>query len=576
MKVVLAALAVAVIVLHLTSLPITIWEYDENLFAMGVERYEPLKHFPPPPGYPVFIGAAKLVAPLFGGDAFRTLIALNAFATVLGFGLLALAFRAITGNARLGLLGAALFYVMPAMLVHVTLALSDAGALALLALALWLGTRRSWLAFGIVCAATVGWRPQFAIAVVPMLFTHVALMRSWRERVITVLSFGVACLAWLVPLMAFTGGVMGFWRWLSGQAAYFAQHDADISRTGRTFAQIALRFIAHPWGPKWLAFPVLLLAAVGLVDVVRRRLWSVLPVIVMTVVYLAFALWMMDPADGVRYALPAHPGIALLAILGIGALRHVNRADWIFVALYAAGSYFYASPILRQRTAIASPPFAAIQYLRAIAPENAVILYDLPLKPHAQNLLRDFTAMRVDEGLLRFGHRVDVPIIELTDSADGMVFRWSRSDAYSKLTRNHYREVSVLPMPETRRFLAVEGISPPERKGDRSWRWIGARGVLALPDLGARAVRLTFAVPEDYPLASNRVTVAVEGGASAEVEVAYARRNVVELPLPRGAARVTITPAQTFVPANVPGALNRDRRTLSVMLTGLEQVTGAS
>jgi hypothetical protein len=288
----------------------------------------------------------------------------------------------------------------------------------------------------------------------------------------------------------------------------------------------------------------------------------------------------MDPADGVRYALPAHPGIALLAILGLGALRPLARADWILVAAYSVGAYFYASPILRQRTMMASPPVAAIRHLRATAPKNAVILYDLPLKPHAQNLLRGYTAMRVDEGLLRFGNRVDVPIIELTDSAlygpDGKVFRWVPSDAYSKLTRNHYREVSVLPMPVTHRFLAVQGIWPPERKGERSWRWVGARGVVALPDLGARAVRLTFAVPEDYPLASNRVTVAVEGGASAEAEVTRGRESVVELALPPGATRLVITPARTFVPASVPGRLNRDRRALSVMMTGLEQVTGAS
>jgi hypothetical protein len=607
-KFVLAAAAIAVAVLHLTSLPVTIWEYDENLFVLGVERYEPLKHFPPPPGYPLFMGTAKLVAPLVhpltGGDAFRTLIALNAFLTVAGFALLAMAFRAITASTRTGVMGASLFYVMPAMLVHVTLALSDAGALALLALALWLGARvqsaerraqgtgershdspapralRSALWLGIVCAAAVGWRPQFAIAVVPMLFTHVALMRTWRERLTAVGSFGVACLAWLVPLMAFTGGVEGFWRWLSGQAAYFAQHDADISRTGRTVAQIALRFISHPWGPKWLAAPVLLLAVVGLVHAARRRMWNVLPVVVMTVVYLAFALWMMDPADGVRYALPAHPGIALLAILGLDALWRVARADWILVGAYAVGAYLYASPILRQRTEIASPPVAAITYLRAVAPQNALILYDLPLKPHVQNLLRDFTCMRVDEGLLRFGHRLDRPIIELTDSATdgpgGAVFRWYTPDAYSKLTRNHYGAVSVLPMPPEQRFLAVAGISPPERKGTLSWRWIGARGTIALPDLGARVVRLTFAVPEDYPLASNRVTVAVEGGASREVVVTRDRASVVELPLPGGDVRLHITPAQTFVPANIPGRLNRDRRTLSVMLTRLEQVTGAS
>jgi hypothetical protein len=288
----------------------------------------------------------------------------------------------------------------------------------------------------------------------------------------------------------------------------------------------------------------------------------------------------MDPADGVRYALPGHTGIALLAILGIHTLGQIARADWILVAAYGVAAYFYASPILRQRTASPSAPYAAIQHLRATAPKNAVILYDLPLEPHAQNLLRDYTRMRVDAGLRQFGALLDRPIIELTDSATdgpgGKVFRWETPDAYSKLTRNHYGAVSVLPMPVTRRYLALEGISSPERKGTRSWRWIGARGTIALPDLGAHAVRLTFAVPEDYPFSFNRVTVSVEGGASAEAVVTRGRASVVELPLPRGATRLHITAAQTFVPAKVPGRLNRDRRTLSVMLTELEQVRTAA
>lgn len=157
------------------------------------------------------------------------------------------------------------------------------------------------------------------------------------------------------------------------------------------------------------------------------------------------------------------------------------------------------------------------------------------------------------------------------------MFRWETPDAYSKLTRDHYGAVSVVPMPVTQRFLAVEGVWPPERKGNRSWRWVGARARIALPSVGARAVRLTLAMPEDDPHPSNRVTVTVEGGASAEAVVTRGRETTVELPLPAGNAQLHIVAARTFVPANVRGRLNRDRRTLSVMLTKLEQVTtGAS
>jgi hypothetical protein len=410
------------------------------------------------------------------------------------------------------------------------------------------------------------------------------LLRTWRERFVAVQWFTIACAAWLLALIAASGGVEKFWLYISGQAAYFAAHDADLSRTGQSAAQIALRFIAHPWGPKWLAGPVLFLAAIGVGDAVRRRLWIVVPVVVMSTVYLAFALRMMDPADGVRYALPAHPCVALFAILGIDLLRRLSRgvlADWVLIGLYAAGSYLYCGAILRQRADSVSPPVAAIRHLRSIAPKNAVILYDLPLKPHAQYLLRGYTRTRIDEGLLRYGHQIDRPIFGLTDSATaapgGKVFRWETPDAYSKLTRNHYGAVSVVPMPAAERFLAVSGISAPERAAAGSWRWIGARGTLMLPDLRAQSVRLTFALPGDYPLPSNRVVVNVEGGASAEAEVVRGRPTVVELPLLGGANRVHVTAARTFVPANVPGQLSRDKRTLSVMLTKVEQVRrGAS
>lgn len=578
-----ALLVVAAV--HVTSIPLTLWEYDEPLFVMAVEKYEPLIHQPPPPGYPLYIGFAKLLRP-FLGTPFNTLIQISAGATLIGFLAFFAAFRAVSRSTRVGAFGAFLFYLSPAMLIHATLPQSDAGALALFAIAMWLMIRAidqpttlNATLMALACAVTIGWRLQFCIAVVPMFLAAVLMLRTWRERFAAVQWFAIACAAWLIPLVILTGGPELFWKWMSGQAAYFAEHDADLSRSGRSASQIALRFIAHPWGPKLLAAPVLVLALLGLVDAFRTRARAILPIVVMVVAYLGFALVMMDPADGVRYALPAVPGIALLAVMGLEWMRRLTRGmlvDWALLGLYGLGAYLYCGDLLRQRAAVPSPPVAAITHLRAIAPKNAVILYDMPLKPHALHLLREYTRTRVDEGLLRFGHRTDVPIYELTDSATaaegGAVFQWTTGDAYTKLTRGHYGAASIVPLPVTKRFQAVAGISPPERTASGSWRWIGDEGVILLPDLGKPKVKLTFATPADYPYEAIFMIVSMNDHAVATVNVKRGATVPIVIAVPPGRAKINILPERYFVPAKLPGSKSRDPRKLSVMLVGLEQL----
>ena len=559
-----AALLLAV---HLASVPMTIWEFDEPFFAMAVEKYEPLLHHPPPPGYPLFIGFAKLLSPLFGRP-FDVLRAISILATIGGLAAWAWALRSV--------LAAVLLYASPAMLVHATLPQSDSMAMALLGLSVALlpaargegGAERRLrgpLLFALACAATIGWRLQFSIAVVPLFLTTLVLMRTWRARVIATLTFGLACLAWLVPLVMATGGVASFRGWLGGQAAYFAAHDADLSRSGTSAIQLAFRFIAHPWGPKWLSFAVLLCAAVGVVIVIRKRMLTALPLLVMTAVYLGFALVTMDPADAVRYVLPTLPCVAFLAIMAFEVDR-LKPVALLFVLAFAVGAVMYTLPVLRQRRATPSPPVAAIQHLRRVAPRNAVILYDLPLRPHADYLLRGFRRMRVDEGLLRFGHRLDVPLFILADGeTEGTVFRWESSDAYRKLTRNFYSVVTVAPVPASERFQAVSGIYPPERSRDgKSWRWVAAEGVLRLPDIDATHVRLTFRLPPEYPFEGNVIRIGNQ-------TLALRRDQSADMIVP-SAELIRIVPERTFVPAQIAGRNNRDRRTLSVMLTDVEQI----
>ena len=77
-----------------------------------------------------------------------------------------------------------------------------------------------------------------------------------------------------------------------------------------------------------------------------------------------------------------------------------------------------------------------------------------------------------------------------TARGDAKVFAWKPSDAYIKLTRNHYRATSVIPVPPERRFPIVEGVFAPERAQDgREWRWLTTNAVVQLPHGPARSGR---------------------------------------------------------------------------------------
>jgi hypothetical protein len=576
----LALLCVAA--LHYSSVPRTFWEYDECLYASAVEKFEPLLHHPPPPGSPLYIAFVKVVALLIP-NTLTAMLFTSALAVAAGFLAFVLAFTALTDLAT-GVLAALLLYASPAVLISGMLPQAEAGALALLALAIWSCTaegraqraegrsERPWWVAPALCALPsalcIGWRMQLSIAVVPMFLAAVFLtMRTWRERLVALGVFGATCLAWLVPLVVATGGPAGFWTWMSSQAQYFAQHDADLSRSGQTLPQIALRFIAHPWGPKWLSLPLLALALLGI-----RRNRRLIPLAIGSLVYVVFAVATMDPADAVRYAIPSLPFIALLAGT---ALTWVRIPGVAAVVLYAAGAFWYAFPVLRARATMASPPVAAARWIEANVPRDAIILFDLSLRPHAEYLLPGRRTLSIDEGSGQDGGSdPSVPIVLFVDGDrnDAITFRWPDTDAYRKLTRKHYRAVSVVPFPASRRLRVIEGVYPPERTNDgQAWRWIGARGVIELPQIGATRARITLRTPPQYPF--DEIRVRIRSGSYDSVT--SVRRNAtaeVVVPIGPSPARITLTPERTFVPALLPGVNNRDRRTLSVMLTRVQQL----
>ncbi len=587
----------------LFSMPASPWEFDEPLFFQGLQRYDPVAHHPPPPGYPVFMGVGNVVRAVAPTD-FAALRAISVAASLLGFILLALAIRNFSGDAATGVAGAAIFYFSPGMLVHAALPISDPGAVALLAAALYFGSRLSILDFGfwildspqskiqnpkskmdsawfaLFAALAVGWRIQFTIFVVPLFLISVVLMKRWRDRGVALAVFTVTCLVWLIPLAAAVGGLEELVKFETGQGRYLAAHDADQSRGGWTPSMIALRFIAHPWGVKLASLPLLAFAAAGFVAAAKRRRLPIAFALA-GAGYITFALLVMDPADGVRYAIPFSLVTAFLAATGVVALsRRFAVPAWVLPALFAAGSLTYVSSILYQRTTTPSPPVRAIEFALKNYPKGTAAVYELPLWPHAMYYLRDFAPRRLDDAMTRFNDRSDVPMFILADGASlqpgSAIFSWEPSDAYSKLTRNHYRIASIIPVPPERRFRAVRGVYGAEREvTGLAWRWLAPLAEVQLPRGGKRVVTLELMLPVESPIERNEIAIVIDGRDAGTHHVARGSTARIELPLPAGSPVIAFRAARSFVPAEVPESLSRDARRLSVKFLGLSTRAGA-
>ena len=208
-----------VLLVRLLTLPRSLWEMDEVLFARAVERFDPLTHRPHPPGYPVVVGLGKLLNLVFH-DPFTSLVALSLISSLVGYWALVAAFRRIAGGTdaeRVAVAGALLFQLSPAMLVQGPLPMSDPPALMFLALALAAGAILregggiwSALALGASASAAIGCRPQLALAVLPMLAVALWQIPGWRRRGEAVAAFTLVSLLWFVPLVVATRGITGF------------------------------------------------------------------------------------------------------------------------------------------------------------------------------------------------------------------------------------------------------------------------------------------------------------------------------------------------------------------------------
>ena len=575
--------AVVVLVSRLVTMPKTFWEGDELLFAAAIQKFDPWSSRPHPPGYPLYVGLGKFAA-LFT-DPFHALVALSVIASVIGFVALAITFREVLHDRDLSVCGALIFYFSASMLVHGTLALSDGPAMMFVALLLWAATafpdrftERRAIALGLAASAAIGTRPQLVVSVLPLFLFLLVWTRSARKIAAGLVSFTVLSIAWFAPLMDAAGGWAKLMLWESRQASYVATHDAAMSRGASTTNVILSDFVAHPWGPKWIALPLMIVAVFGVFVLARKPKRPLIPIAIFTVLQFVFAIYVMDPADGARYSLPHMIAIALLVAAGLHVIRsstQLRAAPWIAAIVLATASLAYTWPIVGTRRVVPSPPAAAAAYANAHFPPNTVIAYELSVRPHAEYLMSRFPSIAVEKALTAFYNRPDVPLVLFGDGgSSGTNFSWPDSDAYGKLTRNHYRVVTLQPLPPTERFLPVSGVYALERTvaGD-SWRWLARDAVILLPSAHLPKVTLTFRLSPDTPYDNLRVLCASvvkdshHRGTESTALVTKQPRTIT-MTVPEN-GEIAIHSDQSFAPATV--LHNQDPRILAVQLIRVVQ-----
>jgi len=392
-RLILSALVLLVLAGHLPGLAGTLEDLDSFNFALGLHDFDPRKHQPHPPGYPVIIGLgtiARSVAAAFGAppgtatDA-RALALVSALSGAVSVVPLFVLFRrlnrlglgAVADVGRDGRALAATVLAVTAPLFWFTASrpMSDVPGLLLalssqaLLVGAWVQRRAHALgdrapagdtllyAGALMAAVAIGARAQALWLVAPMLTLALVARRgagATRARLTSVAAFGAACLAWAVPLVVASGGIDGYVSTLADQAGEdFAGVEMVWTTPSARVIAFALRYVLlDVWGPLPVGILIVVAAATGAVALLLRARTALLIAGVLWLPYFVFHLLFQETATS-RYDLPLVPPMAWLATQGLLLLPRLAMP--LVVSAVATTSLWVTAPALLRYAADGSP-----------------------------------------------------------------------------------------------------------------------------------------------------------------------------------------------------------------------------
>ena len=391
------------LVAHLLFLPPTLEDLDSMNFALGVRDFDPSKHQPHPPGYPVFIALAKMSYAIWPSEAgaLSWWSALSGALSVFPLLVLYRSFEALDRSAheadrdRRAALATLVAMVSPLFWFTSLRPLSDVTGLALAltsqaCLAAAFVRRRVHaerdpatiaesgrliVAGALIAGLAIGVRTQTAWLTMPLL-ALVLVDRAGRGASGAILgsamTFSIGVIAWALPMIVASGGFVRYREAFAGQSAEQFQ-GLDIFLSNPTLRRLALGILAAlvgPWALAPLGWIVVAVAFGGFLYLVWRAPRAAMLVMVAFVPYAIFHLIVQETLS--RYALPLVPAVAYLAVRGLSAAGTTFAT--VASAAVVLASLVVTLPAARSYAQNPSPAYAAVEDLKQVLAREAGVV----------------------------------------------------------------------------------------------------------------------------------------------------------------------------------------------------------
>ncbi len=328
-----------------------LYSWDSVNFAFALQRLDVTRHAPHPPGYPYYVGLARLFD-LILRDANASFVLVGlifaclAVVALYGFG--RSAFDDATGFcAALSLLFCVTFWAYGLIaLSYMTLAFFSIATAWLAYRVLFRGERRLLIWLTIVYAVGGGFRPDLLLFLAPLWLAGL-LRATWRERLLNGLVALGGFALWFVPTVWLSGGPEAYWRVLT---AYFGRDVLErysVTHVGWRALAVNVRDLGSYIFYALYAQTILLAVALGWLvwrgEQRRARVWWFLAAWVVPMSAFYTFIHIGDPG----YVFAILPALCLLiARFVVAAARDVTAArvgpslKHVLAALFVAALIF--------------------------------------------------------------------------------------------------------------------------------------------------------------------------------------------------------------------------------------------